>query len=117
MEPPNQPLSVSFFVGQPVEHVTFSAYQLNIYFAKGAWIQIESGYLLERAGSSLELVHAFPVAESRLMQLVGKTVAGSVISDTEFLLLFEGDYRLSVLRSPGPYESYRISDGTTKLVV
>lgn len=109
----------SFLLARPVEEVTFTAFQVNVYFHGKVWIQIEGRYCLFERGELIESVTGFPLQSSSLLRLLGKKgVAVSFEAETGNLEIhFEDGYTLSITGDVGPYEAYRMSDGSTELVV
>jgi hypothetical protein len=109
----------SFLMGKSVESITFTAYQVNVYFDGNVWMQIEGGYKLIHDSNIIEVVNAFPVLQSSLLQLIGKKIANVSFTarsgDIEMVL--DNGLRLYLEGESGPYESYRLFDGQRELIV
>lgn len=109
----------SFLKGKEIESVTFAAYQVNVYLEGKVWVQIEGRYKLLCDGKVLEAIAAFPIAQSALVQVIGKKIVEVSFTrqsgDIEIIL--EGGYKLLIDGETGPYESYRLFDGQKELIV
>ncbi len=109
----------SFLKGKEIESIAFAAHQVNVYLDGNVWMQIEGRYRLIRNEVTIEAVTAFPIGQSSLLQLIGRRISDvsftarsgdiEVALDSGHKLLIEGD--------TGPYESYRLFDGKSELIV
>lgn len=109
----------SFLMEKEVETLTFTTYQTNIQFDGGVWLQIEGGYTLSLNVEVIETVREFPIAQSSLMQLIGKKITNVsfVRRNGDIELTLEDGYKLFLEGDIGPYESYRFFDGQKEIIV
>jgi len=109
----------SFLKGKEIENITFAAYQVNVYFDGNVWVQIEGRYKLLRDGKVIEAVSAFPIAQSSLLQLIGKKIidVSFTAQSGDIELALENEHKLLIDGDVGPYESYRLFDGEREIVV
>ena len=103
--------------GLTLESVAYAHFQVNLYFTGGIWIQIESGYLLEKGGVSLEEVHGFPIMKSMLMALVGMPVSSAYADESSALSLELEDWRLTINSQNEGFEAYCIFDGRREIFI
>ncbi len=109
---------VSFLIGREVESVVFGQYQANLNFSDRIWIQIEGPFKHFHRNELIENVDNFPISQSTLMRTLGQRVLAvnfSVNGDFE-IQLSEGS-KLAIGGDNGPYESYRLYDGTKETIV
>lgn len=109
----------SFLREKEIESVCFAAYQVNMHFADGVWMQIEGRYKLYQDSAVLEEVSAFPVSQSTLLRLIGKKVIdiGFTAQNGDIEITTEGGLKLFVHGDSGPYESYRLFDGKSETII
>ena len=102
-----------------MERVCFLEYQANIYFSSNTYLQIEGAFEFVGPCGVPETMTGFPILNSRLPSLTG-----AVVREMEFdratgdiRLRFEEGSALIVQGDSGPYESYRLSNGTEDIIV
>jgi hypothetical protein len=109
----------SFLKGRAFESVSFLPYQVNLYLTDGVWLQIEGRYKLLQDNIKVEAVSGFPVSQSALPQVIGKKVVSVDFNapSGDLNIALEGGLSLFVEGDTGPYESYRLFDGSKEVVV
>ena len=109
----------AFFVGRTLESLTFSENTVHFAFDQQVCVTVTSS-LQHCLPSDAEqaVVQHVPLAESRLMQLLGRSVAQAKgDEDGTLTLLFDGGHVLKVFDDQTGYESYSINDGKREIFV
>jgi len=106
-------------MGKEIEAICFGPAQVNLTVAGGLWLQIEGSF--EHRSASGEVVqrgNGFPLNETTLVRLVGRSITGCRVFDERHLLLefSEGD-ELFLSGDNGMYEAYRLFDGGREILV
>jgi len=105
------------FKGKTVEVISFGKFQIDICFSDKCWIHIESGFKLYEKGDLTEEVSNFPLEQTSLLNLLGCVITDISRFENEDLSISFGDKVLVILGDVGPYEAYRICDGTHEFLV
>jgi hypothetical protein len=109
----------AFFLGRTLEHVSFSENTVSLYFNESVSIVVES--CLEHQGgpdAPPPAIQRVPVSESRLMQLLGRSIRGATGDDRGTLeLVFDNGHVVRVFDDPPCYESYSIFIGEKRIIV
>jgi|LakMenE01Jun11ns_1017448.scaffolds.fasta_scaffold9544532_2 hypothetical protein len=111
--------NTSFLLEKDLESVCFSAFHVSFIFSEKVWIQVEGQCILMHKGTTIEKIYSFPIVQSMLPQLVGKRVQKVTFEPAsgDLTIDWEGDYRLVVVGDYGPYEAYKIFDGSSETIV
>ncbi len=106
-------------MGKEIESLWFGIAQVNLTLAGGLWLQIEGSF--EHRSASGEVVQrgeGFPLRETTLVRLVGRSITGCRVFEHKHLLLeLSGGDQLFVSGDNGMYEAYQIYDGEQTFVV
>ncbi len=108
-----------FFIGRRLEFITFSENSVAFAFDKDVSVTVESSLQhLYEASADSGVVQNVPLSESRLMQLLGKTVA-AVKGDEKgtLTILFDNGQTLKVFDDQPQYESYSMNNGKHEIIV
>jgi hypothetical protein len=109
----------TFFVNQRLDHITFAEYTLYFSFDDKISITVNSSFqhLFEVAEQN-EPVQKMPLAESKLMQLIGHhvTQAHGEFEGT-LTLVFDNGHILRIFDDDPHYECYSINDGNREIYV
>ncbi len=106
-----------FLVGKKVVVLSFCKYHFDIFFSDNCWIHVESGFELYEKGDLIEKGTAFPLRNTVLVRLLEEVVVEVRRLEEEGLSLIFGDMELVIIGNIGPYEAYRVSDGTHEFLV
>ena len=109
----------TIIVGRRLQQVSFTANTVHLSFDEDLSITLESTFEHRFGSDSVQLeMGSIPVAESRLMQLIDKSIKSAQIEDSGTLLLDFGDrHTLRCVDDSLQYESYRIKYGDREIVV
>ncbi len=108
-----------FFIGRRLEFITFSENNVAFAFDKGVSVTVESSLQHQyEANNDSVVVQNVPINESRLMQLLSKTVA-EVKGDEKgtLTILFNDGQVLKVFDDQPQFESYLMNDGKHEIIV
>lgn len=107
----------AFFLRRELEVVSFANNAIVLYFDGDISLTIESSYTCEWPGGMVESNRP-PVADSRLMGLVGAKITSVMIEDGSTLALtFDERAVVRCLDDQKEYESYRISHDGNEIYI
>jgi hypothetical protein len=111
----------SFFIGREVGHVSFTANTVFVSFDNAeVSITILSSFehRTSAQGGGPEIVETVPVAESKLMQLIGHSVeAVEATTEGTLTLRFEHGHILRCFDDTTNYECYWVTHGADQIIV
>jgi len=109
----------AFFVGRTLESITFSENAVILAFDGRVSVSVESSLRHQFAADNGQgTVQSLPLSESKLMQLLGRSVTKAEGDrDGTLTLLFDNEHVLYVFDDQAQYESYLINDGEHEIVV
>jgi hypothetical protein len=112
-------LDLTMFVGRTVDALTFTENTVHFVLSGDDDLSItvegETLHELEAGGIYSETV---PATETRLVQLLGRTVTrASSEGDVTLRLEFEGGHTVRIIGESDLYEMYRITFGSREIIV
>ncbi len=107
----------SFLIGNRIEMLSFCRYHFDVHFTDNYWIHVESRCRLYRYGELLEEINDYPLMSTQLLQLLEKRVTGVECVNQMDLIIRMDDMVLEIQGNNGPYEAYRVFDGTQEFLV
>ena len=106
------------FIGLTLEMICFNFNQIYLHFDKQTSITIEATLTYQMADGKEPLEISPPVLSSNLMGLLEhKVISATSQSDGTLSLTFDNGHIVKCLDPEPNYESYKISLGTTTIIV
>jgi len=113
-----QDFDTSVFVGKSLQLVSFTANTIHLAFDDEVSITVESSFAHDLGQTGPPTVETVPVRESRLMQLVERTVVRAEARDRGTLVLyFDNGQTFFCFDDLPQYESYSITLGDRQIIV
>jgi hypothetical protein len=109
----------AFLLNRKLEIVSFAEYTVYFGFADNVSVTVTSSFQhqIGRRDQSAP-IQQIPLAESKLMQLIGHTVLhANGDSNGTLTITFDNDHTLRIFDDQPNYESYEISDGDRRIFV